>query len=826
MDPILMAFIINLASSVTWDGIKKTFSKVPANNPERQAMLAVVATMENFYQYMGFEYDEDIVMDSFLEAVRQYQDMIWHLRNVIEYTINQDITDEQFEYWVDVYKKKSLSNEKPFVERDQTIARIKYKLHPDDICSYGNLDTVIDWINNAFNSSWKQDVIDLLEPLNLDLSFARKPEKYDVILSFFRELTIDLDQLEDEKALYRYLDHPHFNKVQLVCGTSGSGKTHFVEEYTRIALRQFGKVPIPCKVHSVSLHTLQFDIIESLHQFLEVECNSLENYNLLLDALSIQIVFVIENINELLNDDWEKVVNIIKDYTRFETFKFIITINEYEYYQVEEDNVFLERYCIENDQSRIFNNCLSINEFNLCQDVVGKILLSEYKTESECSSGLTTPQEAIYYGECVRDEKDVSPPSSYYEYIVKITQWKEKQVRSAPLNQILRDVLEQKSSIVRTGQDVTLFRHAQLITPEKQSIFDTVPTYHLRVYPYWAAKIVGSNEEDLLDYSDDLKEWLIACYIFYRYQGIGIAIGNLQSFFNHLHSKGFLVNAIFCAYKADIGYIRGLYHYLFSIEIDSPQLCYAVLRFVGQTSLKIAEKFRLCTHMAKELDKYGLLDFYSRTLGYILETAVKANSLRKNMLALVSCTVEDINHINGYNIGERYMELIEDGNVRELTWVIVQYIIQNNLEVLIAKGGNKSFLDYFLRKCFEYYIGHHTERLGEIYNDLQSIINLKSPIGPFVKRNLTCAAGNLFENRPDKAYKEEYIRVAQQFAETDELYDRLTAWFLISNSVTEPNDELDEELLDIMKGLMLDPEIMSKVGMEIEEYAKNNNIET
>ena len=28
-----------------------------------------------------------------------------------------------------------------------------------------------------------------------------------------------------------------------------------------------------------------------------------------------------------------------------------------------------------------------------------------------------------------------------------------------------------------------------------------------------------------------------------------------------------------------------------------------------------------------------------------------------------------------------------------------------------------------------------------------------------------------------------------------------------------------------MKGLMLDPEIMSKVGMEIEEYAKNYNSE-
>jgi len=190
------------------------------------------------------------------------------------------------------------------------------------------------------------------------------------------------------------------------------------------------------------------------------------------------------------------------------------------------------------------------------------------------------------------------------------------------------------------------------------------------------------------------------------------------------------------------------------------------------------------------------------------------------MLALVPCTLDSINHISGYKVGEQYMTLIKEGTIHELSWIIVQFVIQNGLEETIEAGSNKSFMDYFLRKCFEHYIGHNEKSLRSVYDELKGIFKMDSPLGPFVKRNLTCAAGNLFENRRDKAYQSEYIKLAQQFAEADDLYDRLTAWFLIRNSVEEPQDELNVELLEALKDLMSDTELMDKIGLEVEAFAK------
>ena len=574
----LIAYIISIAASMTWDGFKNAFFKKTDCNPERQLMLALANTMKEFYCYMDFEYDEDIVMENFISAVRKYKDLKWHFRNIIEYTIGQSITDEQFECWVELYAHKASWSERPFIGRDQTLDRIKLKLPINDFCSYGNLDPIINRMIDAFNVSWKQKVINLLSSLGLDLSFAQKPEKCDVILSYFKHLKFDISQFNDVKTFYEYLYHPHFNKVQLVSGTSGAGKTHFVKAYIKKAIRQFPDIPIPCFVNISSLQSLQTDILESLHQFIEIDCKTLEEYYCLLDALSIKITFVIENINVLLNDDWVKVVDAIKEFTRYDSFNFIITINEYEYYEVEKDPVFLERYCIETLEMSFFKYCLSIDEFNVRQNVIGKILRTEFEIKSDFKFRLTTPQEAIYYGECIRGEREVSPPSSYYEYIVKIVQWKEKQVDLVLLNRILKDIIEQKSSVVKTERNVTTLRHAQLLTPEKHSLFASIPVYHLRIYPYWAAKIVGYDTDGLLNYSDDLKEWLVSCYIFYKYHEDESGIDNLDLFFENLTEKGFLDYAVFCAPKADIRYMKELYRFLVSTDISNPRLCYAVLR--------------------------------------------------------------------------------------------------------------------------------------------------------------------------------------------------------------------------------------------------------
>ena len=51
MDPNIIAFIISLGTSASWDGVKKLLGKRSAK--ENQSMTAVVDTMVEFYEYMG-----------------------------------------------------------------------------------------------------------------------------------------------------------------------------------------------------------------------------------------------------------------------------------------------------------------------------------------------------------------------------------------------------------------------------------------------------------------------------------------------------------------------------------------------------------------------------------------------------------------------------------------------------------------------------------------------------------------------------------------------------------------------------------------------------
>lgn len=162
--------------------------------------------------------------------------------------------------------------------------------------------------------------------------------------------------------------------------------------------------------------------------------------------------------------------------------------------------------------------------------------------------------------------------------------------------------------------------------------------------------------------------------------------------------------------------------------------------------------------------------------------------------------------------------------------ICIQYIREKQLEILIENGNNKSFLDYFLRECFEYYLSEHIydhrSVLQKTYDELSDIFSLEAPIGSYVKKNLTCAAGNLFEHLYNEGYqekyREEYIDVTRQFSEAGEFYERITAWFLISNSVGEHNNKLDHELFEILQELMTDRQIMDKFGDMIDEFIRNH----
>lgn len=126
------------------------------------------------------------------------------------------------------------------------------------------------------------------------------------------------------------------------------------------------------------------------------------------------------------------------------------------------------------------------------------------------------------------------------------------------------------------------------------------------------------------------------------------------------------------------------------------------------------------------------------------------------------------------------------------------------LQITMSVGSNSSFMDYFLRKYFEEYLCSTSMTLESVYLRMNRFFQLDFPIGSYIRRNLTCAAGNIFsaEKRAFSGYTGQYIHLADFFAGSDKVYEKKTSYFLIKNSVSPNNPKLHKDLRGILLSLI------------------------
>ena len=191
---------------------------------------------------------------------------------------------------------------------------------------------------------------------------------------------------------------------------------------------------------------------------------------------------------------------------------------------MEETPVFLQKYCIiqnsivnisEYQQSELFRYALNIDGMNKNWFVVESILKERYNIRingTEIEKGITTPFEAICFGDCAYGEEIVSFPETYYEYIEKIVTWKSNELAKVcpkEIKVILLQIIDQvisKYSCIIDAEDfdeelLKPLRRVQLLSQQikqNNSIFSVSQSfaqkvYQLRVLPYWAAKTVGER---------------------------------------------------------------------------------------------------------------------------------------------------------------------------------------------------------------------------------------------------------------------------------------------------------------------------------------------
>lgn len=910
-------FLISCAASMSWDGIKTLVSGHQKKSVERLTWNLISDTMLQFYNQMStefgkvLEFEEEIIMTSFVKEFAEYDGTVNEntLRDIVEKSIYGEIetlTDKEFELWVSIFADKCMQypelyqmyriqrdiSKNIFTERNLMFQRIIAKLNifvGNEENIEDNFKFINDNICQIFKSSWKDSIVKLLNKLQTEtwmqeaidekMRLVYSNENCELVLETLEEIFNIHDFTKASKDLLIKIQeefkYPHFNKVFIVTGPTGSGKTFFLKSFIKAIIPRLengDRTIIPCIINILKLdevRRLEQFILEELNSFVKMDFQTVDDANCFFKDIKSRVCFVIDDLNTqiLKKEDWNELIQIIKLYSQYEQFRWILSVDEYEYYYLEWDDSFLDKYCIAQNETTksdksIFNNTFSVNQYNKENHIVEWLLESKYGLVIEDFSwntieNIMTPQEAHYFGEIVPGEEMIALPSTYYEYINKIVKWKNdeliyqnKEENILVLQKILEFIVTERTckldGLYLTTNEVLPFRKVYLISPVftkshnmfnlEQNIVKT--SYRIKIFPFWAAKMthmIDINDSGYLGglsrFPKKLAEWLIPCIIFYNFESDVKKDESILHFFEVLNENLILDYALFCANKASVEFSKKLYEYLIENVkrcIRGAKECYSILYYIYYSRLKSAEKLRLLNLIAEYIVEYGFESMYERIYCSIIYTLQKESKLKKNLSEVACGQVEDINYINGSKAANWYMKLAEaqEKSIETIVWDIIEYIEadrQRVSSVNIENSQNGSCMDFFIRRCFEKYLSKNSESLGYVYQQLEPVFELERPLGGFVKRNLTCAAGNVFINYSDESYKKNYISLIYAFMDGGSWYEYLTAFFLIANGADEENRILDKRLKALLIEMSQNKQFYRKYRKQIEELVNLKN---
>lgn len=918
--------LINLLSSWMYD--KRSILTPKIENDEQLARdLAEVlkSTFRRFYAYKEFsEYDSDIVLNTFCKEYSALNDTVQkgNVRRAIELTIDLSISDDDFARWAEYFRTYYV--EKPclymwitsnigpnpstmYYDDDIVFCRVEAKLLAFDKASEVlpqhsmQIDSIFEKINERYWASWKNDVLtnyakltplpSFFEKIQEIIAYIRSNEECDLVLAQLKNLLSMYDPQKSNREAYRkiqdFLRYPRYDMLQIISGTSGSGKSSWIEQYFRFSLAKdrigaLSVIPVMISCQTGTNADQFKQVIHSqISSLLGQNYTSQQETNKRLQMLGsgVKICFIIEDIHIALNQGlrWSDVVSIIEEYSCFDSFKWMITINEYELFLLETNQSFLKKYCITLSECNgvsvgtdsFSKYALSLDVLNHNWKIVREMLNDKLGIDTtnqgvDLEKSISTPMEAKIFCECLgkEDLSMVSLPSTYFGFFTTIAEQKNKQMQNfgvsdlpATIDQVANTVLSTRRCVIDpkalNSEHLAAIRNTQLLIRTAVTNDDVyspyymfqMEHYHLSTMAYWARIIAGKlpidEEADISIVSSFplmLSEWLIPCYIFRYVDNKDI----LSKLLPTLRKNNLLDYALFLARRTTDWYFsKDLLEYILKNQdcIRDVRDCYAVLYFVNYSGeyLSIPEKFNLLMAVSKAVESNGMLDIYERVFRTVVVTSGTCKKLKKNMLLLSAQNLPNINYINGYITAGVFMGLWENecSDYEELFHEYAIYLFEHKeLIALIDHGSNESFMDYFIRKCMEEYIYHTSHKLTDVYSILGTQIRAAyeicshkqksikgrdvAVIRHFYDRNFTCAAGNVFTRKGHKPtnYDENYVSAVETLIQSNNVYRKKTAWHLLSNSKKDKSQALDIELQKYAEILEQDPNIQKWLELE------------
>ncbi|PFY45033.1 hypothetical protein COL50_10630 [Bacillus toyonensis] len=329
--------------------------------------------------------------------------------------------------------------------------------------------------NEFFNkSTWKSEIVKHISTISRDFNgnplirekIKKLPEICQFNLSYeefentmCKENDWILKEIPDDNTtkdirlllfqLYSLLNK-RYNKVLIITGESGSGKTHLLK--TILSSNQIEKgleycsIRIPVNVNDIIKKGFEEAIKFSLNHFLDTNFSDVTDINKFIinlerEGFNFRVIFIIDDLQTLCNSSARHYIDLkqkIVEYTKYDWISWCMAINEFDQYLIMDNSSFLDEYCYLKDSEKDANLFGSMSKINNENKVCYKIL-NEHNIDTEVIENfpknvsnikmlLNNPLISYVYAHTVSENEKELLNIGYFDFIKRYSDIKKTQM--------------------------------------------------------------------------------------------------------------------------------------------------------------------------------------------------------------------------------------------------------------------------------------------------------------------------------------------------------------------------------------------------------------
>lgn len=332
-----------------------------------------------------------------------------------------------------------------------------------------------------------------------------------------------------------------YNKVLMITGESGAGKTHLLktilsshsidEEFKSYSIR------IPLTVSDISERGFEGAVLFNLNHFLDCKFTSLSEINsyvinLERNGVSFTVIFIIDDLHILCNSNakmYDYIKKTIKSYTKNDWISWCISINELDQYLIMDNSDFLKDYCFsngsENDALNLFVNMSTVNNKNkVCYNILNNHgidtnVIDELPDNTDINNNIKmlmkNPLICYVYANTVSDNEKELHNICYFDFIKRYSEVKKNQMiqyskRNLSFNEIDAQIdndIDHVVSFLIDNKKLTYFeRETNSLFQTLKHCFDELLSVHL------ASKRIIETKDLLQDRKDIFIDFVFPLY--------------------------------------------------------------------------------------------------------------------------------------------------------------------------------------------------------------------------------------------------------------------------------------------------------------------------